>query len=210
MAMHRKPASAGRPRAFDEQAVIHAARDIFSERGPELTSIVDLEQRTGLDRSSLYNAFGSKQGLFEAALRNYLEEGIEARLTNLRQPTAGLATVVTFFIGMAQTLRADRARAERGCLMVNAVAELGAHDPRTASAAAYRDTFRSAFLTALRQAAARGEIPVRRIEPRAKLLTSLTMGLFVTARINPADAADVCEDVAAEVRAWRRTRLQRQ
>jgi len=208
--MHRRPATAGRPRAFDEQAVIHAARDIFSERGPELTSIVDLEQRTGLDRSSLYNTFGSKQGLFEAALRSYLEEGIEARLINLRQPTAGLSAVVAFFTGMAQTLRADRARAERGCLMVNAVAELGAHDPRTALAVAYRDAFRSAFLTALRQAAARGEIPLHRVEPRAKLLTSMTMGLFVTARIDPTDAAEVCEYVAAEVRAWRRTGSRRQ
>src|SRR5579859_2732118 len=98
MAMHRTPAAAGRPRAFDEQAVIHAARDIFAERGPELTSIVDLEQRTGLDRSSLYNTFGSKQGVFEAALRSYLDEGIEPWLTSLRQPTAGLDTVVAFFI----------------------------------------------------------------------------------------------------------------
>jgi TetR/AcrR family transcriptional regulator, transcriptional repressor for nem operon len=210
MAMHRRPATAGRPRAFDEQAIIHAARDIFSERGPELTSIVDLEQHTGLDRSSLYNTFGSKQGLFEAALRSYLEEGIEARLTNLRQPTAGLATVVAFFTGMAQTLRADPTRAERGCLMVNAVAELGARDPRTALAVGYRDAFRSAFSTALRQAATRGEIPMRRLEPRAKLLTSLTMGLFLTARIDSADAAEVCEDVAAEVRSWRRTRSRRQ
>lgn len=205
--MRRTPPSAGRPRAFDEQAVIQAARDIFSERGPELTSIVDLEQRTGLDRSSLYNTFGSKHGLFDAALRSYLDEGIEPRLTPLRQPTAGLGTVVAFFLGMAHTLRADRALAQRGCLMVNAVAELGAKDPRTAPAAAYRDAFRSAFSTALRQAAARGELPARRVRPRARLLTSLTMGLFVTARIDPTDAADVCEDVAAEVRAWRRKRL---
>jgi AcrR family transcriptional regulator len=66
------------------QAVVHAARNGFSECGPELTSIADLERHTGLDRSSLYNAFGSKQALFEAALRNYLEEGIESRLSTLR------------------------------------------------------------------------------------------------------------------------------
>jgi len=204
--LRRQPATAGRPRQFDAQAVVRAARELFSERGPELTSIADLEQRTGLDRSSLYNTFGSKQGLFEAALRSYLEEGIEARLTFLRQPAAGLSAVVAFFVGMAETLRADPARAERGCLMVNTVAELGVHDARAAPAAVYRDAFRSAFSTALRQAATRGEIPARRVQARAKLLTSLTMGLFVTARIDPDDAAGVCEDVAAEVRGWRRAR----
>jgi hypothetical protein len=86
--------------------------------------------------------------------------------------------------------------------MVNAVAELGAQDARTALAGTYRDAFRSAFLTALRQAAARGEISKNRVPARARLLASLTMGLFVTARIDPLDAADVCQDVAAEVRSW--------
>jgi len=186
------------------QAVVHAARDGFSEHGPERTSIVDLERHTGLDRSSLYNAFGSKQALFESALRSYLEEGIESRLSPLRQPEAGLKTVTAFFIGMAQTLRADPAQAARGCLMVNAVAELGAQDPRTALASTYRDAFRSAFLTALRQAATRGEVSNNRVRARAKLLASLTMGLFVTARIDPIDAAEVCQDVAAEVRSWAR------
>jgi AcrR family transcriptional regulator len=184
------------------QAVIHAARAAFAQHGPEQTSIVDLERHTGLDRSSLYNAFGSKQALFEAALRCYLEEGIQSRLNRLRQPEASLRTVAAFFVDMARTFRADPAQAERGCLMVNAVAELGAYDPRTALATTYRDAFRSAFLTALRQAAAHGEISGKRVRPRAKLLASLTMGLFLTARIDPIDAAEVCEDVAAEVRSW--------
>jgi hypothetical protein len=113
--------------------------------------------------------------------------------------------VTAFFVDMAQTLLADPAQAARGCMMVNAVAELGAQDARTALAGAYRDAFRSAFLTALRQAAARGEISEKRVRPRAKLLASLTTGLFVTARIDPIDAADVCQDVAAEVRAWAAT-----
>jgi AcrR family transcriptional regulator len=198
----RAPRSAGRPRAFDAQAVVRAARDGFSEHGPELTSIADLERHTGLDRSSLYNAFRSKDALFEAALRSYLEEGIEARLSVLRQPEAGLKTVTTFFVGMAQTLRANPAQAARGCLMVNAVAELGGEDPRTTLAGTYRDAFRSAFLSALRQAAARGEISRNRLRARSEILASLVMGLFVTARIDPIDAAEVCQDVAAEVRSW--------
>jgi AcrR family transcriptional regulator len=185
------------------QAVVDAAQDVFAEHGPELTSIVELEERTGLDRSSLYNTFGSKQALFEAALRNYLEVGIEARLRELRLPNARLSSVVAFFVSMAQTFRARPDLAGRGCLMVNAVAELGAHDPRTALAGAYRDAFRSAFLTSLRQAAASGEMAPGRVQARARLLSALTMGLFVTARIDPADAAEVCEDVAAEVRGWR-------
>lgn len=200
----RASRSAGRPLAFDPHNVVLAARDVFSERGPELTSIADLEERTGLDRSSLYNTFGSKQGLFDAAMRSYLEEAIEGRLGALRKPTAGLAAIASFFGGMAKTFRAEPQLSARGCLMVNAVAELGAHDPRTALASSYRDAFRSAFQTALGQAAARGEVAQKRLDARAKILASMTMGLFVTARIDPADAADVCDAIVAEVRSWRR------
>jgi AcrR family transcriptional regulator len=185
------------------QAVVEAAQDAFAEHGPELTSIVVLEERTGIDRSSLYNTFGSKQALFEAVLRSYLEEGIEARLHKLRQSNAHLSTVAAFFMSMAQAFRSNPEQAGRGCLMVNAVAELGAQDSRTALAGAYRDAFRSAFLTALRQAADRGEIDPKHLQARTKLLASLTMGLFVTARIDPRDAAEVCENVAAEVKAWK-------
>ena len=84
----------GRRRAYDTSAVIQAAREQFWRCGYELTSVGDLEACTGLDRSSLYHAFGSKQGLFEAALRSYLKEAIESRLAAMRQPDAGIAAIV--------------------------------------------------------------------------------------------------------------------
>src|SRR5919204_3203534 len=97
----------GRRPSYDREAIVKAATDLFWERGYQSTSIGDLEERTGLDRSSLYHAFGSKQGLFEAALRSYLQEAIDTRLSALRQPGAGLAAVVAFFAGLAQTFRVD-------------------------------------------------------------------------------------------------------
>jgi TetR/AcrR family transcriptional regulator, transcriptional repressor for nem operon len=194
----------GRRRAYDTVAVVEAARDVFWQRGYELTSIADLEQRTGLDRSSLYNAFGSKQGLFEAALRSYLKEAIESRLGDMQQPDAGVAAIVAFFDGMAQTFRAYPERARNGCLMVNTLGELGAQEAHSAIAEAYRDSFRAAFGAALSHAAACGEVDSERVGPRANLLAAMTMGLFISARIDPADAADVCESVAAEVAGWQR------
>lgn len=196
----------GRRRAFDTHSVVAAARELFWQRGYELTSIGDLEARTGLDRSSLYNAFRNKQALFEAALRSYLSEGIETRLRDMRQRDARLETVTAFFAGMAASFRADPERAVFGCLMVNSLGELGAHAGPTPSALAraYRDSFREAFRNALGVAAARGEIEVDQVEARSKLLAATVMGLFVSARIDPLDAADVCDTVAAEVTGWKR------
>ncbi|OFE14537.1 hypothetical protein BA895_09230 [Humibacillus sp. DSM 29435] len=59
----------GRNRGFDEDAVVAAAAAAFSTGGYEATSIDDLVRCTGLHRGSLYQAFGSKRGLFLLALR---------------------------------------------------------------------------------------------------------------------------------------------
>src|SRR5689334_2515516 len=62
----------GRPREFDEQAVLAPTHDIFWARGYEATSTRDLTARTGLTPSSIYAAFGDKRGLFRRALDHYL------------------------------------------------------------------------------------------------------------------------------------------
>ena len=71
-------------------AVLIAARDLFWERGYEGTSIADLEQRTGLNRSSLYLEFGSKRDLFQAALDCYADQIIATLLADVREADAGL------------------------------------------------------------------------------------------------------------------------
>ncbi len=57
-----------RPREFDRDQVVDRAVDVFWRKGFEATSIRDLVEATGLNRGSLYNTFGDKAGLFEAAL----------------------------------------------------------------------------------------------------------------------------------------------
>jgi TetR/AcrR family transcriptional repressor of nem operon len=59
----------GRRRGFEEAAVIAAACAEFTGRGYEAASIDDLVAATGLARGSLYQAFGSKRGIFLTALR---------------------------------------------------------------------------------------------------------------------------------------------
>ena len=59
----------GRNRSFDETTVLAAAGRAFLIAGYEGTSIDELVRTTGLLRGSLYQAFGSKRGLFLDALR---------------------------------------------------------------------------------------------------------------------------------------------
>jgi TetR/AcrR family transcriptional repressor of nem operon len=140
----------GRRRRYEPRDVITAARDLFWERGYELTSVSDVERRTGLNRSSLYQAFGSKRGLFDAALDRYLEEITGELFSVLRNAGGGPTAVVHFFRRLASSFRADPERAGRGCLLLNTIAELGGRDPDlTRVAAAHRDRLRETFAAAL-------------------------------------------------------------
>ncbi len=193
----------GRPRAYDVSAVVEAARDLFWERGYELSSVGELEERTGLNRSSLYQAFGSKRDLFGAALRCYIQQETEPMLSGMRQPGAGLEAVAGFFEARAQAFRRDPERAARGCLMINTIAEFGTRDRTVAqAAAAHRERLHHAFSTALGRAAAQGELDTGHVAPRASLLVSAAMGVFLTAKTDPGAAAEACDAIAADVSSW--------
>ena len=52
-----------RPREFDEDYVLDQALHVFWDKGYDSTSLADLQEATGLTKSSLYKAFESKEGL---------------------------------------------------------------------------------------------------------------------------------------------------
>ncbi|MER0483324.1 TetR/AcrR family transcriptional regulator [Streptomyces sp. Edi2] len=64
---------AGRPRAFDMEAVLEAAMLLFWEQGYEATSLAQLRAATELSSASLYGAFGSKEGLFKQVVEHYMK-----------------------------------------------------------------------------------------------------------------------------------------
>ena len=61
----------GRAREFDADEVLDKALTVFREKGYEATSVQDLVLRTGVNRASLYGAFGNKQKLFQRVMERY-------------------------------------------------------------------------------------------------------------------------------------------
>ncbi|HEY0699766.1 MAG TPA: TetR/AcrR family transcriptional regulator [Micromonospora sp.] len=83
----------GRPRAFDETEVIRAAASLFAGRAYDSISVDDLVTHLGVHRNSLYKVFGSKRGLYLAALRWHLEHQVRpllAKVTTAPDPTQAL------------------------------------------------------------------------------------------------------------------------
>ena len=62
----------GRPRAFDTDAALDRALDVFWRQGYEGTALSDLTAAMGINRPSLYAAFGNKEDLFRKVLDRYV------------------------------------------------------------------------------------------------------------------------------------------
>ena len=188
-----------RSKEFNDDTAVRAARDVFWRRGYASTSLSQLQQATGLNKSSLYQSYGSKRGLFERALGSYLDEVIEPLLHDLEAPGAGSAELAAYFESLARLFRtAPPQVADRGCLLLNTAMELNDLDADAAKAvAAYRDRVRAAFLGAVRATAS----DAAEAERRADTLTASQIGMMVTSRVDPATAAALADILAAEARA---------
>ncbi len=80
--------SPGRPRAFDIATALDRALGVFWEKGYEGTSLSDLTKALGINRPSLYAAFGNKETLFRKALDRYVEKTVAFVLEAIDEPTA--------------------------------------------------------------------------------------------------------------------------
>ena len=115
-----------RPRKFDEDDVVAAARDQFWSAGYAGTSLDDLTAATGLGRGSLYAAFGDKHDLFLRTLDDYTATVIAGVTRDLRNPDAsGIERLAAHLRNAAAVTAAD---SRRGCLVAKSAAELGGTD----------------------------------------------------------------------------------
>jgi AcrR family transcriptional regulator len=193
----------GRPRAFDYERVVAAAKEVFWDHGYEGTSVDDLEHATGLNRSSLYGTFETKLGVFQAALDDYEHSFIDMMLGPVEAEGAGLEDAAGFFRALADLF--GDPKSQRGCLQINSIIELAGRVPPLAHRGAqFADRYRSAFAHALAATAAAGTTDNNTTVQRAELLASAAMGAWVAARADHEAAARTCLAVAAQIEPWAR------
>lgn len=105
----------GRPKNFSRDGVLEKALPVFWRHGFAATSLQDLEQATGVNKSGLYSEFKDKEDLFLASLLHYLDSvGEEAASPH----HLGWDNIERFF-----KLTCKRADAQRGCFAVNSMRE---------------------------------------------------------------------------------------
>ncbi|MBO2449381.1 TetR/AcrR family transcriptional regulator [Actinomadura barringtoniae] len=148
----------GRTREFDTDVVVAGAMEVFWRRGYEATSIQDLVEATGIGRGSLYAAFGSKDGLYEEALRRYAGQSTAGLIAQLDRDEPVREVLRDLLMGLVDDTLADPGR--KGCLMTNTAVE---RLPRDAVAGRIVggafDTIAEAVTVTLRRARDKGELP---------------------------------------------------
>lgn len=106
-----------RPRAFDEARALDAAMDVFWRDGYQGASLASLTKAMGINRPSLYAAFGDKRSLFGKVLDRY-ESGPAARV---REALAEPSAKETVRLVLRRSIELTTSRHHpRGCLMVQA------------------------------------------------------------------------------------------
>jgi AcrR family transcriptional regulator len=112
----------GRPREFDVKKALDRALKVFWRKGYEGASLLDLTKAMGINRPSLYAAFGNKEALFRKVLERYVEGPAAYVFEALKEPTA--RAVAERLLSGSIDLLTDR-RNPRGCLMVQGALACG-------------------------------------------------------------------------------------
>lgn len=116
--MVQKEAKArGRPRSFDPDEVLDKARAVFWNLGYAATSLDDLATATGLNRPSLYAAFGDKHALYMAALDRSRTEATAA-LGAALATEAPLRTVLQVIFDRTVEVYRRGEEGQRGCFLI--------------------------------------------------------------------------------------------
>ena len=168
-----------RPLAFDPEQALQRATEVFWRQGYEATSLDDLTEAMGINRPSLYNSFGDKRSLYKQALLHYFERNSAAVKLELERSKDVRSSLRRVFGAMVSAKDA-----RWGCLVVNAVTELGEayEDIREFACKSAREN-EQMFASAVRLGQERGEIDKEKnAEVLGKLLYNGMVALRVRAR----------------------------
>ncbi|RII09653.1 HTH-type transcriptional repressor ComR [Streptomyces sp. YIM 130001] len=112
----KKNGPRGRPRGFDPDEALERAMLVFWEHGYEGASLANLTHAMGISTTSMYAAFGNKEGLFRKALERYTD-GPGGYMARAMEGSTALGVVATILSGAIRST--TRPASPRGCLGVH-------------------------------------------------------------------------------------------
>jgi AcrR family transcriptional regulator len=130
---NREPKRRGRPRTYDPTVAIQQAIEAFWKTGYSGTSLDDLSAATGMNRPSLYAAFGDKQALYLKALDHYWGLGFAAMDEKLAYDKPVADALMQVYDGALALYFSGKGR-PRGCFAIGTATAEAVEDPRIRTA----------------------------------------------------------------------------
>ncbi len=115
--------SAGRNRSFDKDSALEKAMLVFWKNGYPGTSLTDLTSIMGINKSSLYAAFGNKEELFNQSITFYLNKHGEVHSTELFETGLSLKERIKNYLFSIAKMVSNPAL-PKGCLVCNSTSEI--------------------------------------------------------------------------------------
>jgi len=191
----------GRPRTFDKDEALERAMDVFWLRGYDGASMSDLAQAMALNPPSIYAAFGSKEGLFLAAIEKYRETGAGGIWSVLDSDADARSVAEQVLRRTADTF--TRTTPPRGCMIVlTALESESAHPDVCAVLEGYRKENVRKLEARFERARQAGELPGDTdCSALAEYIVTVQHGMSVQAR-DGAGRARLHALVDIALRAW--------
>ncbi|XSC43619.1 TetR/AcrR family transcriptional regulator [Bradyrhizobium sp. RDT10] len=122
------PKRRGRPRAYQPDVALGRALDLFRKDGFAATSLDDLSAATGMNRPSLYGAFGDKRELFIKSYRRYRDDA-RAAMADIFRGELPIRKRLERIYAVALDIYLSGEAGPRGCFTVMTAASEAVHDP---------------------------------------------------------------------------------
>ncbi|MBR0875408.1 TetR/AcrR family transcriptional regulator [Bradyrhizobium tropiciagri] len=153
------PKRRGRPRAYEPDVALGKALDLFRRDGFAATSLDDLSAATGMNRPSLYGAFGDKRALYIKSYQRYRDEA-RAAMVDIFGAEAPLRQRLERIYKIALDIYLSGESGPRGCFTVMTAASEAVSDPDIRSMVLEGLVgLDKAFAYCFRLAKERGELP---------------------------------------------------
>jgi AcrR family transcriptional regulator len=190
----------GRPREFDADEALDRALEVFWRKGYEGASLAELTEAMGINRPSLYAAFGNKEALFRRALDRYAEGPAAYTREALNAPTA--REVAERLLHGAADALTDPCHPP-GCLGVMGALTCGeAADSIREELCARRAAFEKELTRRLERAKADGDLPAdTNCADLARLVMTIMQGMSVQAA-SGASRQDLRKVAEMALKAW--------
>jgi TetR/AcrR family transcriptional regulator, transcriptional repressor for nem operon len=115
-----------RPVAFNKNNILIQAIEVFWKNGYHETTTQELVKATGLSKSSMYNTFSDKRGLFLEVLNTHIKNVQVFYTQALNQPSGVISNIEYVLRTMQQDNVVDKDF--KGCFISNTAIELASHD----------------------------------------------------------------------------------